>query len=201
MNPKKPDRRTARTRRCLQDALMKLIMEKGYDLVTIEEITGRADVGRTTFYLHFKDKEDLLLQSLEGLAQDLVARIGQDSEGGLTSQPLGEIILAVFEHAKENASMYLIVLKGGAALAALDRLNAYMVQVGTAIITMRVQNLGKRLSFPVEQAAAYFAASLLGYVTWWLRRGTPEAPAEIASVYTRLALNGILAAIEDQPPA
>ena len=59
MKSNKPDRRVNRTRRLLREALLALIMEEGYDAVTIEEITDRADLGRTTFYLHYRDKEDL----------------------------------------------------------------------------------------------------------------------------------------------
>ena len=65
MNPRKPDRRTARTRRVLQEALAELAEERGYNTVTIEDITERANVGRTTFYLHYHSKDDLFLDSLE----------------------------------------------------------------------------------------------------------------------------------------
>ena len=58
----KTDRRIQRTRQSLRTALLELIKEKGYDAISIEEITERANVGRATFYLHYKDKEDLLLE-------------------------------------------------------------------------------------------------------------------------------------------
>lgn len=61
MSDKQLDRRVRRTRRALQDSLTSLILEKGYDAVTVEDITDRADLGRTTFYLHYKDKEELLI--------------------------------------------------------------------------------------------------------------------------------------------
>ena len=51
------DRRTNRTRRQLREALLALILEKGYDSITVEDITGRADLGRTTFYLHYRDRK------------------------------------------------------------------------------------------------------------------------------------------------
>ena len=56
---KKVDRRVRRTRRLLRDACIALILEKGYETITVEEITERADVGRTTFYMHYRDKEDV----------------------------------------------------------------------------------------------------------------------------------------------
>ena len=75
MNGKKTDRRVLRTRRALREALLSLILEQGYESVTIEEITDRADVGRTTFYLHYRDKEELLLECINGAVDDLVEEV------------------------------------------------------------------------------------------------------------------------------
>lgn len=61
----RPDRRRARTRKMLSDALMGLILERGYDAITIQDITDKANLSRATFYLHFGDKQDLYLCSLE----------------------------------------------------------------------------------------------------------------------------------------
>ena len=68
----KPDRRIQRTRQSLRTALLTLIKEKGYDAISIEEITERANVGRATFYLHYKDKEDLLLEEFSEMANEKV---------------------------------------------------------------------------------------------------------------------------------
>ncbi|MEZ4667133.1 MAG: helix-turn-helix domain-containing protein [Anaerolineae bacterium] len=61
---KRPDRRRARTRKLMRDSLIALILEKGYDAVTVQDITDRENLGRATFYLHYKNgKERLLMQS------------------------------------------------------------------------------------------------------------------------------------------
>src|SRR5512140_447377 len=68
----KIDRRIQRTRQSLRAALLELIKEKSYDDISIEEITERANVGRATFYLHYKDKEDLLLEEFSEMANEKV---------------------------------------------------------------------------------------------------------------------------------
>ncbi len=83
----KTDRRVSRTRRQLRNALMALILERGYNAVTIEDITERADLGRTTFYLHFRDKEELLVESLEEIAADLKSQVEQTAEMNLAAGP------------------------------------------------------------------------------------------------------------------
>src|SRR4030067_3389625 len=64
------DRRVQKTRKLLQDALIELVAEKGYESVTVQEILDKANVGRSTFYAHFQDKDQLLhsiLDRLDGL--------------------------------------------------------------------------------------------------------------------------------------
>ena len=67
------DRRSARTRRALHEALISLILRKGYDGITIQEIIDEADIGRATFYAHYRGKEDLLRGGFEALRAELKA--------------------------------------------------------------------------------------------------------------------------------
>ena len=63
----RPDRRPERTRRSLRNALIALMTEKPYESITVEDIINRADVGRSTFYTHYRDKDALLMDNLAGL--------------------------------------------------------------------------------------------------------------------------------------
>ena len=69
---RKPDRRIRRTRRQLHNALYSLIQEQNYDTITVSDVVDTADISRATFYLHYKDKDELLLHSLESLAETLM---------------------------------------------------------------------------------------------------------------------------------
>ena len=62
-----PDRRVQKTRKLLQDALIELVAEKGYEAVSIQELLDRANVGRSTFYAHFQGKDQLLHSILDRL--------------------------------------------------------------------------------------------------------------------------------------
>jgi AcrR family transcriptional regulator len=62
---RKPDERARRTRDRLGNAFVALIHEKPIENVTVQDVLNRAKVGRSTFYLHFRDKNDLLLSQLE----------------------------------------------------------------------------------------------------------------------------------------
>ncbi len=186
------DRRIERSRRLLRKALMELILEKGYDTITVEEITARADLGRTTFYLHYKDKEELLLKSLEAVAQELLEQIDAHRNGADQYREPGAAIRIVFQHASENADLYHIILKGGAAVKALDQLHAVVAETAARFIEDYLKMSGVQLDVPVEVLAAYFATSLLGFLTWWLRRGMPEGLEEITGMYVRLVMGGMV---------
>jgi AcrR family transcriptional regulator len=86
--PEKVDRRVRRTQRGLRDALIELILERGWDAVTVRDVCEAADVGRSTFYLHYADKENLLLSGFDEL-QDAMAEYGRGAKHPFAfAQPL-----------------------------------------------------------------------------------------------------------------
>jgi AcrR family transcriptional regulator len=75
------DRRVERTQTALRSALLELVLERGWDEVSVQAVCARAQVGRSTFYAHYADKEELLLSGFEGLSRELrthVRRAGSD---------------------------------------------------------------------------------------------------------------------------
>jgi len=76
MTAAKIDRRTERTRKALMSAFLELVLSRGYDAVTVEDIVERADIGRSTFYMHYAGKEDILRQSLRNPSSNLANIVG-----------------------------------------------------------------------------------------------------------------------------
>src|SRR5438067_9876044 len=97
------DRRVQRTRQLLQDALISMMIEKGYAATTVQDIIDRANVGRATFYAHFADKDTLLHSRLEDLRSMLAQQQQQTltTRGGLRARRLG-FSLAMLEHARAH---------------------------------------------------------------------------------------------------
>jgi AcrR family transcriptional regulator len=85
----RPDRRVARTRSAVRDALTELIFEKGYQAVTVTDIIDRANIGRSTFYAHFTDKRDVFEDTVDELSGFLGAhRSSGDPDAFSFSIPL-----------------------------------------------------------------------------------------------------------------
>jgi AcrR family transcriptional regulator len=86
----KTDRRVARTRDRLGDALVELLLEKPFDDITVQEVLDRAQVSRSTFYEHFRDKNDLFLSDVDDffeLMSTLLARHNDQSERVMWPRP------------------------------------------------------------------------------------------------------------------
>lgn len=194
------DRRVNRTRRLLREALTALILEKGYDAVTIEDITRRADLGRTTFYLHYRDKEHLFLESIEQSADELARQISQiplEMQFNQSNEGTSLPVALVFEHAAQNADLYRAMLRSEGSIKATSRLRElaahYALEFTQRWFEYRQPSLQPRI--PLELMAQFFAASLLGMLIWWLEAGMPYSPQEMARYLRQLVLHGIGRAI------
>src|SRR5262249_39919028 len=108
---RKIDRRIQRTHELLRNALMQLIEERGYETITIQDITDRANVSRTTFYLHFRDKDDLLFTTMEELYDNLVEQIHIPRLGEGASSDLKVTVDSTdFQHVAEYANFYRVMI-------------------------------------------------------------------------------------------
>ena len=192
------DRRVSRTRRQLKEALFALILEKGYDAVTIEDITQRADLGRTTFYLHYRDKEGLLLEAIKVMADDLLRQIlpipddGWQYHDNPSDYNSNDPIKVVFNHAADNALLYQIILSGEVSTKATASVHAIISEMAARVINQTIAE-GKvaiKPIVPVEIFANYLAGALLGTLNWWLISGCKQLPDEMAAMFRRMIFQG-----------
>src|SRR6266581_3068429 len=116
------DRRVARTRTMLQKAHLSLILEKGYEATTVEDICEAANVGRSTFYAHYTSKDDLMRSGLENLRRVLVdrQRDALATPGDIRHRSLG-FSLTLFEHARDHIDLHRGLVGGGAVALGIIR--------------------------------------------------------------------------------
>jgi AcrR family transcriptional regulator len=119
---KKPDRRVVRSRELILDAFRLLMLERGYERMTVQHLLDRARVGRATFYAHFANKEDLLESSTGRLRDGLRGAWGAEIARGRADVPLG-FSLAFFRHIDGHRRIYdLTVGRPGEITVHLPRL-------------------------------------------------------------------------------
>jgi AcrR family transcriptional regulator len=192
------DRRVRRTRRLLREALLALILEKGYDRVTVQDVLDRADVGRATFYEHFRDKDDLLVSGGAEL-RELVRRHLAEAAAVGQSGERPEFAQLVFEHAAAHRQLYgaLVGRRAGTVVQRYAReqvaalLREHLEQVAAA--------RGVTLAVPVDVAAQYIASALLGVLSWWLDGEMPHSAEEMGRACLRLTKPAFTAAFGAAP--
>lgn len=192
---KKPDRRIQRTRQLLRDALISLILEKGYDAVTVQEITERANLGRATFYIHYNNKEELLLSNLHEVFNDLKARFGKPTREQFLA-PDQALRAIPFQHALENRDLYRVTLFSEQGTAAIIRgIREYIAN--ELKTSMEAVSTGE-MPLPPEVVANYLAGALLALMGWWLEHDTPYSADMMAEMYQQLSLPTLLMMLGDR---
>lgn len=199
----KTDRRILKSKKALRDALVELIQEKGYDAVSVEEITQRANLGRATFYLHYKDKEELLLEEFIEMAKDRVQALSEipisvwetdDNPVELfaESQPIMPL-QKVFEHAAENAGLYRVLLRGESSPRLGEQIRRIIaISINEIAEATRQKDPSPvKLQVPIDLLAAYFSGALLSSLSWWLEEKTPPSPGEMTRMFQRMFFPGV----------
>ena len=207
------DRRVQKTRKLLQDALIELVAEKGYESVSIQEILDRANVGRSTFYSHFQDKNQLLHSILEHLDELFEQHKKQLLEatknvGNLdNTDPLQSFspTLNLFQFVGLNHRFFRAMLANrGYGIFAKPVYDYVFVHVhGILTKPMRDDTLAhlheplkmlrsreKFSSLESEIAAHYFVSALMGILVWWVEKDMPCTAEEIDRLFRELAMLG-----------
>jgi AcrR family transcriptional regulator len=170
------DRRIRRTRRSLHEALISLVLDKGYERITVQDILDRADIGRSTFYAHYRDKEALLTATFDDMREQLEAEAA-------SSAPLhpGRPAELIFEHAHRNQRVYRALCGRQGGQAVYRHLHRMLGDL--LLDALRHRDPG----VPVEIAAEFHASATLGLLTWWIDHDFAHDPAWLAGIYRTLA--------------
>ncbi len=199
-NTDKEDRRITRTKSALNQAFFELIKEKGYASVTVEEITSRANLGRTTFYLHYQDKEDLLLAGLE---EQLTAWVNEITRLPLVlwfqksnSKLIRWIFQTVFETVKANEDIFALVTQEQTSRL-YERFRRILAEAVTKVIEGNPwsKNRLAEVSLPISYLIDYFAGAIWASIVWWATNDFSPSPEEMANYFRLLYFPGMLAAL------
>jgi AcrR family transcriptional regulator len=183
MQDEKQDRRVQRTRKLLRGALVQLVKERGYDSVTIQDITERANLGRTTFYLHYLSKEDLML---DHHFADMVSqfKLGIFSRDELMSDEPQPEMVAYLELLLENRNMYLAMRETREATVVLRGIRQQLF--ANLENSLRTVFPDAEPAIPMEVLTAYIVGAQESLVQWWLNTRTAYNAQQLAGMLHHL---------------
>jgi len=184
--PHKPDVRVQRTRAQLGNAFLTLIVEKPINQVTVQDVLDRSGVGRSTFYLHYRDKDDLLISQLEMFLEIMSTSLSVKREKSQRVVPVAEL----FEHIGNQNKLYRVLSDSGHLKDFFDLAQGYFARG----IERRLAESGRIPKLPARELSARasaLAGSMLSRLRWGLDRGEKESPEEMDSMFHQLVWTGL----------
>ncbi|GAC1368557.1 MAG: TetR/AcrR family transcriptional regulator [Ktedonobacteraceae bacterium] len=173
------DRRVRRTQKLLAKALIALTLEKGYESITIRDITERADIGYATFFRHYHDKDALLHDMLdEVLAElyELLPTVPDDNGAEFIGTPL-------FRYVQENSNVIRVLLSSRGSSSILQ----HIIDVTSQKILRENAPLPGS-AIPANVAAYHLVNSSIALIQWWLEQGMPYPPEHMGIIFHQLII-------------
>ena len=182
------DRRVQKTRKLLKDALVALIIEKGFESVTIQEILDKANVGRSTFYLHFENKQELLHSCFEEF-HELFNKSSLESSNTLDSIS-SEFTLNILRLVERNQMLCKALLGQDDMTMYFNPIHSFIYDYFEVSIKKFVTNSSQTL-LQSEMLGHYITSAFLGTLRWWVYNDMPYSVEEVNEVFKKLALRDI----------
>lgn len=180
---KKTDRRIKRTNKLLQEALVELTLEKGYEEVSIRDLTERADIGYATFFRHFRDKDALLEEVLQSMKDGMNQLL---TPGWLIKDPqLGCEML--FQFVQQNYELVKVLLNTTTTMTLLKPVQELALK---EVMEQLPPNSGEVV--PADVRAGFLISSLIMMIRWWVENDRPYPPERMGSFTAELVVTPLM---------
>jgi len=184
--PGRPDARIRRTHERLGSALMELIRQKPIDAISVQEVLDRAAVGRSTFYLHFRDKNDLLLSQLEMFLELMSTMLSLRNEASRRVAPVAEM----FEHIGQQQKVYRSLAESGVLDEFFTLAQGYFERGIERRLSASKRTAGISQA-ELRARSVALAGSLLALFRWWIDHGGKQPASEMDKLFHRMVWNGM----------
>lgn len=188
MIKKTGDRRIQKTRKALSEALSSLMFEKRYESIAIQEILDQANIGRSTFYTHFRDKDELLVNGLKDLMEFL--RHAQRATPASSTKNYEKVIgfsLAMFEHIHDHRKLFKSLVGG----YGWDIVRQHMEEMLVQLMKEEARPLFKKKvssEVPFELFIHFLGSTFISVMTWWQDNRNLLSPKEINALFRELVI-------------
>jgi AcrR family transcriptional regulator len=189
------DRRIEKTENLLRDSLISLIREKDYDSIAVKEILDRANVGRSTFYMHFRDKDELLVSGIHHMLGPVQSKANQSGEK--PHEGFVRFSLPIFEYvdAHRHTSDARMGMRGRAII------HEHLRKVVAELIADHVKKAsqGRRRTsgrIPPDLLVSFIASTFILVLNWWVERKSTLSPKDVNELFHAMILPTLAATLE-----
>lgn len=193
--PRKSDRRVVRTRDALGDALVALMHERPWQAITVQQILDRAHVSRSTFYAHYRDKDDLFLSDVDEFFEAMATLLARRREASTRVAPVREL----FAHVAEWRRFHAALVTAGKVHDVLELGQGHFARA----IALRLRALPATAGLPPTRRTALanaLAGALMALLAWWLDHGGAGSASEMDDLYHQMVWCGVRADAPDVAP-
>ncbi len=188
MSKNQNDLRVIKTRRGLREAFLHLLVEKGYDAISIQDIATKAQTARVTFYRHYKNKEALLIDCIDTIYESLAERIRQSPNAEF--QQGYSPALAFYQQIDQDGKIYRLLIKSRAGQLLTKRLIELFAERIKSQIEVRFP--AEQLLAPIDILANHIACAVVGLTNWWIEHEKPYSAEYMAQISFWLSMAGSL---------
>lgn len=183
---RKIDQRIRRTRDQLGDALMKLALEKPFGAITVQDVIDRAGVSRSTFYVHYNDKDDLFISDVDEFFEGMATALSRHGDSSDRIAPVREL----FAHVADASRFQKAIVASGKIHDVLELGQGHFARG----IEQRLTELHRTCGTDVQRhaVAQALAGALLSLLSWWIKAKMPTSPAHMDDLYHRMVWSGII---------
>ena len=185
--PSSPDRRAQRSRDLLLEALVALMMERGFERLTVQNLMERAGVGRATFYAHFESKDALLACSVDNLRVWL-----EQAWKSAPPQRLG-FTLPFFQHLASHRPMYQMTIVRESETTVERYIRSMLREL--VLQDLRVGRPTAQTDTELDLAVPFVVATLWACIVWWMESAPHLLPDEMNARFQRLCFPGLQASL------
>ena len=179
------DRRSLRTRDALRGALIALMAERNWDDIAVQDLCERANIGRSTFYSHYPNKDSLLVGGLDALRVELQHQARERSAsrgaGGTTTTGGLHFALGLIEHAHEQRKVFRSIIGRRSGYVVQQRFREMVIRLVADELPPSTGRL------PRQAAARWLAGAFVELLSWWVEQRAPLPPAELAALFEELS--------------
>lgn len=175
-----------KTKQLIQSAFMKLLEDKPFDSITVGDITKKAQINRGTFYIHYKDKFDLLDKIEERLFEDIGNHLDElqtnYSSKDTFEKGQEQLAAALFSSIKMHSPMLKILLNNhGRAGFHVRFRDTFSDKVRLNL--EKNERIIKNLNVPMEYFLSFITSAFLGLIEQWVLNGLDKTPEEMTILY------------------
>lgn len=187
------DRRILKTNNLIRKALTDLMKQKTFDKITIKDLTEKADINRATFYLHYKDKYDLLEQYQNDILkeiQTIIESVFKTFENQLIpindANTITPFLTCIYECFKENADFMEVILGNNGDLNFQIK---FKNLIENLIVKISIDTNDSKCCIPIKYLIETAASIHIGIIHKWISDGMIETPSELADIVSKLVVS------------